>query len=144
MEYKYIKKTEKTIEKIQKYCLRSIAKETRNSHTDPLFKLLKIMKFDDIIRLEQSKLAYKIKNRLMPIPILELFNTLGKKMHRYNTRERHLLNIKKHKSELYNKNFLCKSITYYNELSSTNKKYTQLIRICKQIQKGTILKITIQ
>ena len=79
------------------------------------------MKVDDIIQLEQSKLAYKIKNRLMPIPILELFDTLGKKTHRYNTRQRHLPNIKQHKSELYNKSFLCKSITYYSGLSNKIK-----------------------
>ena len=76
------------------------------------------MKFDDIVRLEQCKLAYKIKNRLMPSPILELFNTLGKKTHRYNTRQKHLPNIKRHKSELYNKSFLCKSIAYYNTISN--------------------------
>ena len=43
------KKQKTTIEKIQKYCLRSIANKKHNSHTDPLFKLLKILKFDDII-----------------------------------------------------------------------------------------------
>ena len=58
------KKQKTTIEKIQKYCLRSIANKKHNSHTDPLFKLLKILKFDDIIRMEQGKLAYKIKTNL--------------------------------------------------------------------------------
>ena len=131
-----ISKKQKTlIEKIQKYCLRSIAKKKHNSHTDPLFKLLKIMKFDDITRLEQSKLAYKIKNKLMPTPILELFDTLGKKSHRYNTRERHLPNIKKHKSDLYNKSFLCKSITYYNELNSSIKSAPNLKEFVNKYKK---------
>ena len=57
------KKQKTTIEKIQKYCLRSIANKKYNSHTDPLFKLLKILKFDDIIRMEQCKLAYKTKHK---------------------------------------------------------------------------------
>ena len=112
------KKQKKTIEKVQKDCLRSIANKTNTSHTDPLFKSLKIMKVDELIQLEQSKLAYKIKNRLMPVPILELFDRLGKKTHRYDTRQKHLPNIKQHKSELYNKSFLCKSITYYSGLSN--------------------------
>ena len=112
------KKQKKRIEKIQKHCIRSISRRTRTSHTDPLFKQLKIIKFDDIVRLEQCKLAYKIKNRLMPTPILELFNTLGKKTHRYNTRQKSLPNIKRHKSELYNKSFLCKSIAFYNTISN--------------------------
>ena len=41
-------KQKKTIGKIQKYCLRSIANKPYNTHTDPLFKSLKIMKFEDL------------------------------------------------------------------------------------------------
>ena len=131
----YKKKQKKIIEKIQKYCLRSIAKNPCNSHTDPLFKSLKIMKFEDITQLEQSKLTYKIKNKLMPIPILQLFDTLGKKTHQYNTREKHLLNIKKHKSELYNKSFLCKCISYYNELNSSIKNTPNLYEFVRKYKK---------
>ena len=74
------------------------------------------MKFEDLTCLEQCKLTYKIKNKLMPKPILELFDSPGKKKHQYNTREKNLQNIKRHKSDLYNKSFLCKCISYYNEL----------------------------
>ena len=72
-------KQKKIIEKIQKYCLRSIAKKPHYTHRDLLFKSLKIMKFEDLRHLEQCKLTYKIKNKLMPKPILELFDSLGKK-----------------------------------------------------------------
>ena len=121
MEYIYIRQTEKTIDKIQKYCVRSIAKRPHNTHTDPLFKSLKIMKFKDLMQLEQCKLAYKIKNKLLPKPILELFDSIGKKTHQYNTRQKNLPNIKRHKSDLYNKSFLCKCILNYNELNSAKK-----------------------
>ena len=76
----------------------------------------------------------------MPKPILELFDTLGKKTHRYNTREKHLPNIKKHKSELYNKSFLCKCISYYNELSNTIKKTTNLYEFAREYKKELFLK----
>ena len=47
---------------------------------------------------------------------MELFNSCGKKTHRYSTRYRNLPNIKKHKSEEYKKSFLCKSLTYIKEI----------------------------
>ena len=80
------KHKKKTIEKIQKYCMRIITRSPPNTHTDPLFKSQKIMKFEELRRLEQCNLIYKIKNKLLPKPILELFNSLGKKTHHYNTR----------------------------------------------------------
>ena len=101
--------------------MRTITRRPHNTHTDPLFKSLKIMKFEELRRLEQCKLAYKIKNKLLPKPILELFDSLGKKTHHYNTRQKNLPNIKKHKSDLYNKSFLCKCILNYNELKSAIK-----------------------
>ena len=79
------------------------------------------MKFEDLIRFEQSKLAYKIKNKLLPKPILELFDSLGKKTHQCNTRQKNLPYIKKHKSDLYNKSFLYKCILNYNKLKSSIK-----------------------
>ena len=41
-------KQKKTIEKIQKYCVRTITKIPHNTHTDPLFRSLKIMKFEEL------------------------------------------------------------------------------------------------
>ena len=128
-------KQKKIIEKIQKYCLRSIVKKPHYTHTDPLFKSLKIMKFEDLRCLEQCKLAYKVKNKLMPKAIMELFDSLGKKKHQYNTREKNLPNIKRHKSDLYNKSFLCKSISYYNELNSTIKKSPTLYEFTNKYKK---------
>ena len=37
------------------------------------------MKFEEIKRLEQCKLAFKIKKKLLPKPILEQFDKVGKK-----------------------------------------------------------------
>ena len=46
---------------------------------------------------------------------------LGGKTHHYNTRYKSLPNIKKHTSNEYNKSFLCKGITYYNQLKGEIK-----------------------
>ena len=101
----------------------------RNYHTDPLFKELKIMKIKEMEQFESSKLAYCIKENLLPKPILEMFRTFGKKNHHYNTRNKNLPNIRKHKSDSYNKSFLCKSLHNFSmlkkeiQMSKTKKEF---------------------
>ena len=109
-------KREKIINTIQKYCVKAILNTPRNSPSDPLFKSLKIMKFNEIKKFELCKLAYSLKEKTLPIPLIELFNKCGKKTHRYPTRFKQLPNIKKHSRTDYNKSFLCKSLTHFNEL----------------------------
>ena len=65
------------------------------------------------------KLAHNLKENELPMPLMELFNNKGKKMHGYYTRFKQLPNIKKHTRPDYNKSFLCKSLTYFNELDLT-------------------------
>ena len=116
------------IGKIQKYCVQAIMNKPRKYHTDPLFTELKIMKIKEIKHFEHSKLGFCIKERLLPHPILKMFYNYGKKNHPYNTRNKDLPNIKKHKSDSYNKSFLCKSL--YN--FSTLKKNLRLSKSKKE------------
>ena len=111
-------KQEKVINTIQKYCIKAILNMPKNTPSDPLFKSLKIMKFNEIKRFELCKLAHNLKEKELPKPLMELFNN-DKKTHRYHTRFKQLLNIKKHMGTDYNKSFLCKSLTYFNELDLT-------------------------
>ena len=105
-----------TIESIQKYCVRAIMNKSKKHHTDPLFTELKIMKIKEIEHFEHSKLGYCIKKKLLPRPILNMFNAYGKKTHSYNTRNKDLPNIKRQKSDNYNKSFLCRSLHNYSTL----------------------------
>ena len=111
------------IEKIQKYCVRAIMNKHKKYHIDPLFTELKIMKIKEIEHFEHSTLGFCIKEKLLPQPILKMFHNYGRKNHPYNTRNKDLPNIKKHKSDTYNKSFLCKRL--YN--FSTLKKNLQAI-----------------
>ena len=79
------------------------------------------MSIDEINKFELCKLAYGVKQKLLPVPIIAMFNEAGGKMHRYPTRQKNLPNIKKHKSDEYNKSFLCKTISNYNCLSDKIK-----------------------
>ena len=46
----------------------------KRQHTDPVFKKLRIRKIEDLIKFELCKLAYQVKENLLPKPILDLFN----------------------------------------------------------------------
>ena len=71
--------TKKAIDTAQKYCIRAILKAPRNSPIEPFYKLLRIMKFTKLRKFELCKLAYSVKERLSLEPIIELFNSCGKK-----------------------------------------------------------------
>ena len=60
-----------------------------------MFNTLKIMKFDEIEKFELCKLLFCVKEKLIPAPIYNMFNTLGEKTHGYNTRYKNVPNIKK-------------------------------------------------
>ena len=75
---------------------------------------MNILKFPDMIQLEMYKLGQQIKFKKLPEPIIRAFNAYGgKKMHRYPTRNKNLLNIQRHQGTIFNKSFLCRGIAGY-------------------------------
>ena len=75
------------------------------------------MRFTEIIDYELCKLGFNLKEKLLPAPIIKLFENCSKKTHPYSTRNKNLPNIRKHKSREYNNSFLCKSLTCINKLN---------------------------
>ena len=51
------------------------------------------MKISKINRYELCKLAYRVKEKLLPKALLEMFDAQGKKTHKYSTRYKNLPNI---------------------------------------------------
>ena len=51
---------------LQKRAVRIIAKESFDAHTDPIFKNLKILKFNCIYLFQLGKLMFQFKNGLLP------------------------------------------------------------------------------
>ena len=102
---------------IQKQCVRLITGQKKITDSTILFKNLRILKFKDIIHTAMCKLGHNISHKHYPSPILKLFNKFGgEKTHRYPTRNKHVPNVHWHHSEQYNKSFLCRSVTVYNNL----------------------------
>ena len=60
---------------LQKKCIRIINFAQFNSHTISLFKDNKILKLNDIIKIEQLKLAFQFKNNSLPNDLRKLFQS---------------------------------------------------------------------
>ena len=66
---------------IQKKCIRNIAGKDFGAHTDPLFKKLNILKFNDLAKYNQCTFMHKLLNLKQPDSFEEFF----KKMPNFNT-----------------------------------------------------------
>ena len=62
--------------KLQKQCIRIIENEDYSSHIDPLFKKLKLLKWDDIIELDLCEFAFQVKENIITKHILVLFQII--------------------------------------------------------------------
>ena len=121
--------------RLQKDCMKLIAKEKRNSNADPLFSNFKIIRFPDLIESELCKLGYKLDRKMLLIPVVDLFHrNNSKKMHKYNTRQKSLPNVQRHTTPLFNKSFLCKSLTLYGKLPTKVKQQRSVEMFCKNLK----------
>ena len=86
--------------KLQKSAVRLICHEKYNSHTDPLFKFLNVLKVQDLFKLKALKFYFRYTQNQLP----DYFNNmyaLTPVNHPYQTRNRHLPQLplpKKHKT----------------------------------------------
>ena len=85
-----IKKATDRLVILQKKAVRLIVKAKYNSHTEPIFRSLKILKLTDLIRLNAIKLGWKAFNKKLPqyyaerLPIIEEINTTTRETRQKN------------------------------------------------------------
>ena len=105
--------------KIQNQCLKLISPK---ADSKDLYKNLRILKLTDMIQLELIKFGYKITKNQQPLPLQKLMDDRGgKKIHRYPTRGKSVPNIQKHASEIFNKSFICRSISEFSMMPDSIK-----------------------
>ena len=63
------------IVKLQKKCVRILTFSDFDSHANPLFIELKILKVPDVIKLQQLKLTYEYNNNLIPQDLRTFFKS---------------------------------------------------------------------
>ena len=85
---------------IQKKAIRVITRSNYNAHTEPLFKSLGLLKFEDLFMLMALKFFYKYCHNLLP-SYFQLINFEHRQdIHGYNTRAKNLLQIAKINTKL--------------------------------------------
>ena len=70
---------------LQKRVIRIISKSTFDSHSDPIFKELELLKLSDIRQLELGKRMFSLNHSLLPSKFNNYFS-LNKQVHSYATR----------------------------------------------------------
>lgn len=82
------KKHLNTLSILQKKAIRIVCHSKYNATTSPLFKKVKIAKFEDIYNIEVNQLMFKVSNKSLPKPLLKYFVT-NATIHYHNTRHKH-------------------------------------------------------
>ena len=71
----------------KKKVIRIISRSSSDAHTNPIFVSLRILKFEDIIKLQIGKVMYLYKNGLLPDSFNDMF-LFNCEVHSYNTRSK--------------------------------------------------------
>ena len=113
----------KRLLQLQKRSIRNIARVKYNSHTNPLYKQLDLLKINDIFNLACSKFYLKIKQKLVPVYFQQQLPH-NRSLHSYYTRNRNNLHIFHTTSKLNNQLINVKIAKVWNNLPSNIKNDT--------------------
>ena len=72
--------------KLQKRAIRIVANSKYNAHTEPLFKLFRILKISDVLILQTMKVYHKFRNKELPVYMQNWPLIINNEIHQYNTR----------------------------------------------------------
>ena len=103
--------------KLQKKIIRIISFSPYKSHTDPLFKNMKILSLDKIVIHRIGMQMHKYHHNKLPDVITDLF-TEHKLHHHHNTRHRHNFRHPLGKQEYMYRNFSFIGIYVWNHINS--------------------------
>jgi len=74
------------IKVMQKKIVRAIYGAPYNAHTEPIFKQLKIIKFEDLYKLQVAKFTYDFIRRKLPTPLMNIYSRREEHEQHHNTR----------------------------------------------------------
>ena len=107
--------------KIQDQCIHIISSKKYDDIKE-LYKSLSIQPIDQLIKGSLCKLGHSLNHKQLPSLLIRLFNIHGGgKTHRYPTRNKNVPNVQKHKAQVFNQSFLCRSIVEYGKLPTELK-----------------------
>ena len=134
----------KKLQKLQNCCVRAIAGKEFNANT---YKQLNLLTVEQIIRLYNLKMGYKVQHSQLPEPILiacktDAQNKSLKKDHQYLTRHKHEINRVKAHSKWYSNSFMVQSTKEFQNLPDSIKSikfFPSFVKTCKQQLLNTTL-----
>lgn len=89
--------------KLQKKAIRVMSNSKYNSHTDPIFKSMKLLKVTDIFQIQKIKFYHKFLNNNIPKYFSDIFTDLNNNAHYYNTRNQNDIILPRVKHEFAKK-----------------------------------------
>ena len=115
------KKLMKDITRLQRNAVKLIDK---SMPTDKVFTKYHILPFEQLVRLEQCKLGFKLCNNLLPQNLAKSMKydhnmQIIIKTHKYSTRNKHIPNLPHARVEKYCNSFLYRAIKEYSDLNPT-------------------------
>ena len=110
------------------------------SKVECFYQKHRILKFDDMVKVEQCKLGYKLCHGLLPTAMASNMtkdhqNEFLAKGHRYSTRNKAIPNLPKALGKKYRSSFLYNSIKLYSELDDRLKSAQNLQTFAKQCKR---------
>ena len=110
---------------LQKRVIRIISKSTFDSHSDPIFKELELLKLSDIRQLELGKLMFSLNHSLLP-PKFNNYFSLNKQVHSYATRHANDFHLPSCRINLRKFSVSFQGPTYYNTIENDIKESNSL------------------
>ena len=119
---------------LQKRVVRCINKDAYDAHTDPIFKELRILKFNDIYLLNLGKFMYSYQNGLLPSSFNDCFIKVNQ-VHHYNTRSSSNFYTRFCKTKIRQFSVSYQGPKFFNTLSSDMQKTYSLQSFQNKLKK---------
>ena len=103
---------------LQKRALRIVNNSTYDANTSPIFKELKLLKFDDIHSFQLGFFMFSLKNSTLPSKFNNLF-LINSRIHTFNTRNAHSFRLQLCRTNTTQLSIFFQGPKSYNSLNST-------------------------
>ena len=124
----------KKIVTLQKKAIRIVAKVSFDSHTDPIFRELEVLKFNDIVLFHLGKFMFFFCKGLLPNAFNDMF-TPTNQIHSYDTRNSSKFYIPFFRTNIRKFSIRYQGPKFYNSLDSEIKSSESTARFCKNLKR---------
>ena len=120
---------------LQKRAVRIISNAGYQDHSAPLFEQFKLLKLNDLYRLNLGKFMYKYNHNALP-SCFNSFFTVTSNIHSYDTQSTRKKNLYVHfnRTSLFRISLLQRGTTYWNCLSDSLKSALTLSEFAKKLK----------